>query len=222
MGSVLSGFHFGSSSPGPCITPASGGAAATSLHPHSPFLLRIRALIPQRWARPADGSQPSPSLGTVLEESGFAQGHTPYLPRSAHTSDWPHCLHWGQFCAATPTPELTQEAGWPFVVTGISRGPEKLLSALSCSVPSLTPRAFPTKLPTLQCLCDSRACSLETWPKIGGLETGLPPAEDWATVRTHRSRPHSMGRPQTLPVGQRWQVLKQKCEKKSKQEVTES
>lgn len=120
--SVL-GFHFGSSSTGPCITPASGGAAATSLHPHSPFLLRIQALIPQRWARLADGSQPSPSLGTVLEESCLAQGHTPYLPRSAHTSDWPHCLHWGQFCAATPTPELAQGAGWPFVVTGISRGP---------------------------------------------------------------------------------------------------
>lgn len=110
---------------------------------------------------PQDSSAHSPALGTadwwLTAQPLF--GNCPWreLPRprshpfpsqvSAH-SDWPYCLHWGQFCAATPTPELAHGAGWSFVVTGISRGPllqaereASLCPMLLSSLPH--PKSFP-------------------------------------------------------------------------------
>lgn len=116
----VSGFHFGSSSPGPCHHSSRWRCSEVATQP-----------LP-----PQDSSAHSPALGMadwwLTAQPLF--GNCPWreLPRprshpfpsqvSAH-SDWPYCLHWGQLCAATPTPELAHGAGWSFVVTGISRGP---------------------------------------------------------------------------------------------------
>lgn len=58
------------------------------------------------------------------------------FPGQRRTSYWPHRFHWGQFCAATPTPELPHGADWPFIVTGISRGslPQAEREASLCPV----------------------------------------------------------------------------------------
>lgn len=82
--------------------------------PISPFLIRTQALAPQAlirqsWALVADASQPSPSLGIVLEESHLAQRSQPF-PGQRTSNDWSRGNS-GQFCRAIPAPELPQW-GW--------------------------------------------------------------------------------------------------------------